>query len=41
MSNKLRYSNQNKELFCSMFVKKYLHTQKLITILIAQLNLDE
>ena len=24
-----------------MFVKKYLHTQKLLTILIAQLNLDE
>ena len=24
-----------------MFVKKYLHTQKLLTILIVQLNLDE
>ena len=40
MSNKLRYSNQNKSHFVVCF-KKYLHTQKLLTILIAQLNLDE
>ena len=41
MSNKLRYSNQKQESIWSIVVKKQLHTQKLLTILIAQLNLDD
>ena len=46
MSDKLRYSNKNKS-FSSIFFKNHLlgndelHTQKLLTILIAQLNLNE
>ena len=46
MSDKLRYSNENKSHFVAFFFKKHLgndelHTQKLLTILIAQLNLNE
>ena len=47
ISDKLRYSNENKSHFVVFFFKNHLlgndelHTQKLLTILIAQLNLNE